>query len=1254
MRIGPYRIENKLGEGGMGVVYRATDGHGRPVALKVLSKLEGAEIERFEREGAIRIEDPRIVRIFGSGRTAEGVPWIALELLHGESLARSFARGLPSIEEAIRIGIETCRALEAVHAKGLIHRDIKPNNIFLEKNGALKLLDFGIARDLARRTRLTTTGAVIGTPAYLSPEQACAEKHLDATTDLWSLGALLYEALTGRPPFERESSVATILAVVGEELVPFSIAAPEVPFLLANAIERALAKKREKRFPSATSFRLALEAALEAGREEANKEEHATHLPILPGEERIVVLLLAEGVRDPGALEASIRSKGGLFLPISVSRALGLFGAENWMGDEVHAALAAAFEARAAANHLAVSSGHASAELSGEALHAAELAGRLPIEGVAIVESALRLAGGELTVRPVRDGVYEALGAAAAETPAASGAADRKKLIGRDRELKELARITRAAVEEKRAFKVVVCGEPGSGKSRLRREGERELRRFSGSRILSARAASHQRYVSRALLASLLRMRAREGALREGWPRIDGASLADRQRAVRRLCAEAFGVMPAERLRGHVEAIAPFIGALLSVKMPSTVALDAAKIEPRLMSDRIRLALFDWLDGVTSARPLGLFAENLEWVDQASLDLLEETIARSQQRPLLVLFTAPAEYESAFSRDALRLELPPLTEADIAAMVEELAGTPLPASSLAKIVEKSGGNPLFVEQLVLALKEQGVLHSPRAELPLPISVAATIQARLDLLSSGEREILKLASVLGRPFTRERLRALGFEVADSELASLRDRGFLASRGAEMWLSSTLVREVAYKMIGEKVRVELHKRAATLLAMADDATSAEVARHFELARAGEIAAVHYANAVRDAALRGDSADVLRLSDRALALGASKNQLFDLYMARADALRFLGRRGDQGAELARALELSKSPTAIAKVLAERALLEARTKGAAAALPAFEQAVNAAKKTGDRDLSALAIGRWSAQLVTLGRLDDASRALAETEQLARGGTLHLRGLVAGWRAQLASARGELAERRRAFAEAAALYREAGDIRLAVSAETNLADTYNRFGAHAEAEEALRIAIQDTRRVGHRLMEGYATLNLAYALMRLQRIDEALVELRNAALIASALGEPKLAVLVRVYRARALLLGGRGGSVLAVAEEAVSEAVRAQVPAFEAAALAIAAEAALAKGSAELADSQSARAMQILERLRGIEEDEAEVYLSRARALEAVGKKREARAVLESARRRVHEIAEKIGDGSTRRRFLEDVAAHRALFAAT
>jgi eukaryotic-like serine/threonine-protein kinase len=253
---GQFRIERELGRGGMATVYLAEDlRHDRRVALKVLRPELAASVgvERFNREIRIAagLTHPGILPLFDSA-AAEGPPFFVMPYVEGESLRGRIARGLQPIDEAVQIGIEVAEALDYAHRKGVVHRDIKPENILLLEGRAL-VTDFGIAHAIreAGGERLTATGLLLGTPAYMSPEQVSGARELDGRSDVFSLGTVLYEMLAGQAPFSAPTVTATLARIAAAAPPPLAEARAGVPPALVAVVDRALEKDPAARFATA-------------------------------------------------------------------------------------------------------------------------------------------------------------------------------------------------------------------------------------------------------------------------------------------------------------------------------------------------------------------------------------------------------------------------------------------------------------------------------------------------------------------------------------------------------------------------------------------------------------------------------------------------------------------------------------------------------------------------------------------------------------------------------------------------------------------------------------------------------------------------------------------------------------------------------------------------------------------------------------------------------------------------------------------
>src|SRR6201997_3495490 len=320
---GRYRLEARIGSGAMSTVYRALDETlERRVAVKLMNRevaSDSDQLERFRREAraVAQLSHPNIVSVIDAGEDLDPDhprPYIVFEYVEGETLKERIRRlGRLPIPEAVAYAIEIARALGAAHARPLVHRDVKPQNVLIDEEGSAKVTDFGIARTLDEEG-LTADGRVLGTTDYVSPEQALGHP-VTGQSDLYSLGVVLYEMLVGEVPFKGESQVAVAMKHVREELPDVQSKRPEVSAALASIVDTATAKRVEDRYADDAELIADLEdvLAIETARSGSATGEVTTVLRTLPSRaQRRVPFRLRHRVMAVGALLIVLAVGGGL------------------------------------------------------------------------------------------------------------------------------------------------------------------------------------------------------------------------------------------------------------------------------------------------------------------------------------------------------------------------------------------------------------------------------------------------------------------------------------------------------------------------------------------------------------------------------------------------------------------------------------------------------------------------------------------------------------------------------------------------------------------------------------------------------------------------------------------------------------------------------------------------------------------------------------------------------------------------------
>lgn len=1296
-------IERLAGTGGMGAVYRARDRtSGAPVALKLLPAGHSRDAARFIREALTlsELNHPGIVRYVAHGVTAKDELYLAMEWLDGEDLLGRLTSTGMTIAECVRLGLRVAQALSVVHARGIVHRDIKPTNLILPDGDIdrVRLLDFGIAR-FGRSKRMTVTGALIGTPGYMAPEQARAEAVIDARADVFALGCVLFECLTGRPAFSAESLLPLLAKILLEEVPPISELCVGVPDELEDLIARMLSKDPEKRPKDGAAVVYELTHLINMpdrpsfvpppppsrAREELTRGEQKLLCAVLIGRAKAEgerkeneLQVLAAAPRDNAAriqtLRDTVEQRGGHFVPLADGSMAALLSGGVFAADLAAQAARAALAMRAVVPDrpmaLATGRGVVAARLPvGEAL---DRAGRLVMlaEGAKIAPN---IALDEVTAGLLGAG-FEVRGSdiclmLTRERDWAEGArtllGKPTSFVGREKELSAVLSLFDACADSQEARCMLISAEPGGGKSRLGYEFIQKLRERIGPvpsapLSVSADAVKSQRSALEIWTA-------------RGDPMSAGSAFGLLGQALRRACgifdSEPVTIkqrkLAARVARHHASSdtsrIAQFLGELIGAPYPSetSVQLRTARRDAMVMGDQLRRAFEDFLEGECLAQPVVLLLDDLQWGDLPSLSFLDSALRNLQKKPLFVLGLSRPELYSLFpglwaERHALNLRLPPLSAAAGTALSREVLGTSAKPKTIERLVAQANGNPLFLEELIRAAAS-GHTGGEGA------TVVAMVQARLEGLEGEARWILRASSIFGQVFWQRGVSALlGGSTRAARigewLEALVRRELIVKHPearfpgeTEYAFASSPLREAAYAMLTENDRKLGHRLVGAWLEQAGESNSMLLAEHYE--RGGDFQkAVQCYRRAAEQALDGNDLDrAMAAADRGVQRGAQGAELGALRFVQAEAHRWR-------AEYLQAVQRANEAMAVLErgsdLWCMAAVASAMANGLLGNYKGFVELAAELRSLWQygpmKRPFAMAAARTAIFLIYANRIDLASaildRDLAVLDMASRNdpaimAQIHNAHAV---RALFLGDPGTSLERLSAGLRS---HEQAGDLRGACAQRVNVAYAYVEVGAYEEAEQVLRQALQDAERMGLAHIIPGAKQNLGLVLAYRGSLSEAHALETQAIAAFSAQGNKRMETAARTYLARILSLIGDKQH----AEEEAARAVAAsdRNTASRAQALAVIAEIQLARGRSHDALVSASEAMHIVEELGGIDAEEAKVRLAYAKAQHASGQDDEARNTILAAQERLMARAEKIRDPALRKSFLERVPEH-------
>ena len=862
-----FDLEQPIGTGGMGTVFRARDPiSGETVAVKVISDGQSHRTERFAREVKVLAElsHPGIVRHISHGVTSSGELFLAMEWVDGEVLKTRLQRGPLTVSEAVTLATRVAEALGDAHDHGIVHRDLKPSNLILPggRIDQVKVLDFGIAQREGK-TQLTKTGTMLGSPGYMAPEQARSGGQIDARADVFALGCVLFECLTGVPPFDGDTAAAILAKILFGTAPRVSELWPGVPESLDALVAQMLAKEPALRPSDGANLAAALAALGPLVHTTAMRESAARLRATTGGERRLLAaVMLGPTAHDDSLIEDSLRRAvapyGGRLEQLADGSAIVVLDPDHQAAtDQAAQAARCALAMYALAGHrpLAIAMGHteSGARLpEGDVIdRASRLLAQIDLRPADLPPIALdEVSAGLLDARfdvIERDAQLILCGERAVMQGARTLLGRPTSCVGRDWELGALAGILEECIEEPAARVAVVTAAAGMGKSRLgaeflsrARQRHREVAVWVG-RGDSLRAGSTLDLLAQTLRSAL--------GIHEGEP------LSAQHDKLR--------VRVAERVpTGDRHRVTAFLGELVGAPFSGDdPALRAARQDARLMNEQMRRAWLDYLLAETVAHPVLVVLDDLHWGDFGTVRFLDAALRDLSKLPWMVLALARPEVFEVFPKlwaerqNVQELRLKELGRKAGERLVRQVLGDAVGSDTVERLVKQADGNAFYLEELIRAVAEG-------KDVALPETVLAMVETRLARLPFEARQVLRAASVFGEVCWESGVAwVLGEAMAATTvvqwLTRLVEQEVLVARPDsrfpgehELAFRHALLREGAYATLtGDDERLA-HRLAGEWLEHHGEADPTVLAGHFDRGGGGTRAAHHYLRAAQQA--------------------------------------------------------------------------------------------------------------------------------------------------------------------------------------------------------------------------------------------------------------------------------------------------------------------------------------------------------------------------------------------------------------------